>query len=1311
MKQTLLILVALYAITVNAIHAQTTPSSSDNLPPFSTVIPKLELLKSGYPDVREAGKEEVTFSKIGKNIKFIGKKVTTKDIQAKINAYLIDEKKQTDIKNKTYAWKDQTTEGISKLSIYCETLELQDNIWLPETNIDIQAKHIEMHGYRINTSPLPWQKSQRYDLLSATSTSAGEKGGDAGSIHIVCETMNGVSSASFIANGGDGEAVLVPEMSINYPSRKESIEVYKFHGCDIGEKSGQSTRWESKPNFNMVAAEFSNTSVRAVGSDTKCRGTEIYDNGFRFITQIPYLEDILADKRLDYKESCVPGKGGKAGKITLMVQNKLVLESVSAKNGNVGHFIAREKGANNVIYGTPGQPTVSVTFPDKKYGFVSFETVSDKTGKIWIDGVYGTMFQDYRTYALPYEPIDVPSKDAKAKVNDFLKKSGIKGDIVETKPTQQPYVANLEYLQKRINDLESQYSVYFQKNDGEQMALDVEVTKLAVYLDTLKSSATLSTLQKAECNTLAFKASELSGYKFKNIDASNNVAGYRPLLSLASTMEYIKYNLRTDLKLFVVSDLMASSETQAKTFLDQVPKMLEDLKILDNDLNTKLAEQNKVYDALAIKAVICDTQTQSIIKELERVETKLEARAKDKIMWKKVGKIACKTGALICSVIPYGQPMLGQIGGNTLNAIGDNIGDDNTSAVEAVVRKVDLSGAMKDLAKSKFKSPKPSDKNVPPLDLRKKYDNDIEAYKKSLSDTSALFLKHANAGKDILADLTQLSSTPTELARELAKVRATDFEFEQVCQKISKQNQLKAEIYSDLRDAVQKDIAIQAKIFKNRIAILKLTEQVGKTDYSENLEAALYDIRNESLKRLKWVEYQLIKSYEYTTLTPFNQTMPCSAVFDMNYQREKASITPQTIDAFVEKLAMAYDAQRMKMSGYILRDPNLGKYRGDDDFARKVVLIQDDETTTDTKGSELLAELNNKGSVILDLQSDFVNEIIRADESNTRIKDIKLFDVKFDKPLSPRASIKVKLEILDEGILRKDKGLFVFKTGDPNNVSDIWTWELKNKNDSLDIYSDGQSSEYKNLIDFLITGETSATDKKRVSRFTAPPAWSRCRLSIVNNNNVPMPKLTYVELGLKCDRLELSDDNQVVLDIKLQNAPVGVTYTVIKNGAAEKLEDTHTRNDYEIVDVGTSVHIKLSEPESATTQFERWQIYSKSRVNGDENPDKELTGLNLSENTRIVAIFKKKAETETPVAATEKEDTDKPVVSAKNTAEKPNPTAKKEIKLYENPSLQSPIIAIEYDFTNIDQTEDAEEINGFIRVVYNGTQEAYIKKE
>jgi hypothetical protein len=720
-----------------------------------------------------------------------------------------------------------------------------------------------------------------------------------------------------------------------------------------------------------------------------------------------------------------------------------------------------------------------------------------------------------------------------------------------------------------------------------------------------------------------------------------------------------------------------------------------------------------VYDALAIKAIECDTVTQSILKELERVEKKLEERAKDKIMWKKVGKVSCKIGALACSVIPYGQPMLGQIGGSSLNAIGDNIGDDNTSAVEAVVSKVDLSGAMKALAKKQFKSPKPSSEGVPPLDLRKKYDNDMEAYKKELADTSALFLKHANAGKDILGDMLKLSATPTELERELAKVRATDFEFEQVTQRIAKQNLLKTGIFSDLRDAVQKDIAIQSDIFKNRVAILKLNEQAGKTEYNADLEAALYDIRNESLKRLKWVEYQLIKSYEYTTLKPFADPMPCSVVFDIDYQRNKASVTRETIDAFVDKLAMAYDAQRMKMSGYILKDANINKYLTETDFSRKLLLAQDDETTTDTKGSQLLAELNSKGSVVLDLQSDFVNEIIRPDESHTRIKDIKLFDVKFDKPLSTRASMKVKLEILDEGILRKGKDLFVFKTGDINKVSDIWTWELKSKDEKSDISATEQSSEYKNLINFLITGEIVPSDKESVSRFTAPPAWSRCKLSIVNNNDVPMPRITYVELGLKCNRLELTDDNNVVLDIKLQNAPMGVTYTVIKNSATEKPEDTHTQNDYEIVDKGTSIKIKLSEPTNANMQFERWQLYSRSRVNGEERPGKELTGLNMSENVRIVAIFKRKEATETPVAntETEKEEAEKPVVAAKNATEKPNDAAKKEIKLYESPSLESPVIAIEHDFEKIDKTEDAEETNGFIRVVYNGTQEAYIKKE
>lgn len=1309
MKQTSFALIVVCAMATSYMQAQTTTTnSSENRPAFSTIIPKLQLLKSNYPNVTEASKQEVVLVKDGTHFKLIGKKITSKDINDKLKAYLVDANKQKD----SPIWKGTFNKGIDKLSIYGETLELQANIWLPETNIDIQAKRILMHGYSISTEPLPWEKAVKFDLLSQIDTKPGEAGGKAGDISVVCDLLEtGSNQKPFLANGGKGESVYVPEMTVNYPGTVKEIQIFKFHECNDDnakmDKTGRSTTWFAREGDNVVAAEFYNISSRGVFGTTTCSGYTIYDETGGIEFRGRGIVDTRADERITFNEACVPGKGGVAGKISLTIaKNNL---SVSTKNGDSGLFIAREGKPNFISYGTKGQPA-ALSFTKKSFHKMFFRTASGAGGTIFyedweLNGFKTGFFRQYY--------IDIPSDGAENKAKKFLDNAISTGSSQTTASTKQTYVAHLDYLQKRIDELDVQYSVYFQLDTTQRKALDNEVNDIAVHLAAISKDSSINTVQRMDCVSLSHKVAELSGYKDRNIDPSNNVAGYRPLLSLTSTMEYIKNNLKTDLKLFVMSDIMASDETQAKAFLDELPQMREKLRSLDGKLYDKLSDINKVYDALAIKAVTCDTQTQTILRELEKLEIGFkkdgESNAKSKKFWQTVGKVACKVGAVAASVIPYGQPVLGQVVGNGLNALADNIGD-NADVVQGVVKKIDLSGQMKELAKKNFTTPKPEEtdakyKGIKPLDPRKRFNKDIAAHNEALADKKALYAKNAstivNGSLDVLSYLNKSSATPAEIDREITKLREASVKFENVSQKLRIQNYLKTEIFSELQDAVQKSISIESDILKNRMAIFKLDQKRDQTDYNKGLEEALYDIRNESLKRLKWVEYQLVKSYEYTTLTPFKEQMPCSAVFDLNYQRKKATVTPQTIDALVDELAMAYDAQRMKMSSYILKDPNLNKYKTDKDFSRKVVLIQDDETTTDTKGSQLLAELNSKGSVVLDLQSDFVNEIIRADESHARIKDMKLLDVKFDKPLSSRNSLKVKLEILDEGILRTGKDLLVFKTGDPNKVSDIWTWELKMTNDKLDILSDEQSTEYKNLINFLITGETSTSDKESVSRFTAPPAWSRCRLSVENNNDVPMPKLTYLELGLKCDRLELSDKDNVVLDIKLQNAPVGVSYSVIKNSAAEKPEDTHTQNDYEIVNRGTSVKIKLTEPDSATMQFDKWQLYSRSRVNGEERTEKELTGINLNENTRILAIFKKKAVTDNPVAATETEKHDE--------EENPNAAAKQEIKLYESPSLESPVIAIEHDFTNIDQAEDAEEINGFVRVVYNGTQEAYIR--
>jgi hypothetical protein len=275
MKQTLLIVGTLCVLAMNHIQAQTTPSASEQLPAFSTVIPKLELLKSGYPDVKEAGKEEVVLTKDGKHFKLIGKKITSKDISDKLKLYLVDAKT-------TNMWKDNPRDGIKQLSIYCETLVLQADIWLPETNIDIQAKEITMHGYSIRTEPLPWRNAVQFDSLSATETRAGKAGGKAGDIRVVSESLViGSNQTPFLANGGQGEAVFVPEMDIIKPytqlEGENAIEVYQNHECtesDGGKKTGRSKRWTTTRD-DIVAATFSNTEDFVFSAAKTCYGQKI----------------------------------------------------------------------------------------------------------------------------------------------------------------------------------------------------------------------------------------------------------------------------------------------------------------------------------------------------------------------------------------------------------------------------------------------------------------------------------------------------------------------------------------------------------------------------------------------------------------------------------------------------------------------------------------------------------------------------------------------------------------------------------------------------------------------------------------------------------------------------------------------------------------------------------------------------------------------------------------------------------------------------------------------------------------------------
>jgi hypothetical protein len=1297
MKQTLFYLILNCVLVLNSLNAQVNYGTR-TLPSFSQVVPNLKLLPSGYPDTVEANaKTDFYYQKDVKkgSYKFSGTVISSDDIKKKIGLFMIT--------SDAAVWKDDTlVHGVKQLMIYSDSLVLKENLWFPGADIVIQTRVLNTNGFNINSSGLSWETGSNYKLVSETDKYYGANGGKAGNITLTVEKVEG--TGKLMANGGNGASVFVPAVTIKYPQGTvKELTVHSNQGCS--DKTENKEKIEFKFDNDVIAAVCETINDKwHTWASYDCFSYPIYDgnnNEVGFGTkngQNSNIYDTKATERLTFKRQ-KPGESGSNGVITISSPLESII-AIENKKGKTGQFLGRTKD-DYADYGKERDtldkiPTINYKDYSLVYARAPFFNNNDPNLR----------FKEQRTIGL----IRIPSDAALSTYKNFIDSVKTKFDTTkaEAKINKIAYYPHPDYLSNRLDYLKSQYFVYYRKTDAQKKGLDTEIDSLTAALSRLADDTQVNSELKSEYTLLHIKATHMSNYRTRNIDEFGNVPGYRPMFSLKTTMEYMENNLRTDLRLFVMSDILANDETQAKKFIDKVPTLINALKERNRELSKKLETANLAFDVIQKKALPCALLTDTLKEKLVQLEKKFLKQAEKDAEIAKWGKIGIKIAAVGLSCIPYGQPALGQVGGSILNSVADNIEEPLGTIVQNAVAKVDMSETLKEMAK---KDVKKKEGKAPELDYNKVYqrlelsgDRILTALEKKAEESAAAYKEKVNklnkgynesfeTMRGFATSMMANSASSSDLQKRVAQMQAISYEFADISRDLTIQNNLKQEIFSKLNDALQNTGDIQVEMFQNAQQIVALQSQVGKTEYSEDLEEAVKGIRNAALNRLQWIEYQMIKSYEYTTMAPYAQRMPCATILQTYYDRAADKKTIENVEPIVEELAVAYIAQRQDMGSKIMSKLDLTKYKADVGFNRKIILASSKNSALKTE--HLLSDLNTKETLVLDLQNDFINEIIRPDEAQTRIKDIKLESIEFEEPLLDNASFKIKLEILDEGIMREGTNFYLFKTGSLDSIADTWKWDVKkNVKGEVDIKSTRNSDEISNLVSFLATGKNG--DNEKISRYTAPPAWSRCRISIDNAQDGTVPKVKYLELGLKCDNYELPiNDNHVVLDVRCENAPSGILFSSKINSK----EDTHISNYYTAASRNASVTLHIDA--SVRKHFVKWQIIKKKEVL--DKTEEEIT-FNLDRHTRVIAIFEEeKASNSGNLAAAEV--TSKSVTPEKAATDKANHS--KKIKIYESPYTDAPVLREVDDSSHFTPIKDSEQ-DGFQRVLFNETQEGYI---
>lgn len=1277
-----------------------TTTNNQNIPKsFTEVIPNLQFLKSGFPNTSVKTSKESYIQNLSSSSEvatIVGLTITSQQLRKvlKDKAGKILIKQPTDYTSPDYKWQDNTPKVLDTLNIYCDELILDEDLWVPETNINIIAKTINMQNHKIISSPLMWKATKDAHEIPTTETN-GKHGKNGGNISIKTEKI--IALGKIIANGSDGTSVFFPKFKIDQPGylpKGQKKDICFFQGCK-GEKAWSHVYRSVNYNQNVVGiigsyGITSSTSTRKdnISGYISMDHTIIYENG--------KFEDTKVGKRIIEHKTFYPGKGGNAGKVLIITNStKISSDALDSQGGKSGSYIEKKEYTNGALY---------KSLDDK---FKTLEGNKYYLGYSRHVYVYG-VFKDTSTpgeYKLLEPSITIPNYTKELKNLKYdeasLNKHITKGSKGTSNIQKEEYIINRQHLKVKTKYFIDRYFFYAQLETKTAKELDQECKNFVKYLSHLSELHQQKKITFSDDlleDALQTALSSLSKFLFKqnkNLDHFGNSLGYRPMLAIQTITSYMQHNFASDIKLFVQSDEMAREETKRGDILGNIKGMIIQMGNKQELLLTERQNLYKEFDDLQEKIKTCKKLTDEIKEDLEKKEEeltkKIKEEAQDEQRKKQILQGIFKGLSIATCAIPYGQPITGQVVGNALNSIASNLNLPTSEIVASTFSSIDMSGVIDKLAERRIK----------PLSNTGQYFLEVDLINQSndnndFIDTSRLTIEHSQTiNKDKIAKLAKLKKKYNTYATNLQKVTqdwksyavpkseieakineimATSPEFHFLNAKLKKQLDLRTEIMSSVLKNMQRLVEVNALLFENLDNIRNLhLIQLNATYYNKEMKLELVKMSASILARLQWMEYQLTKIYEYTTLETYKSNTSCFEIFHIQYQRFIKPNSQITLDEKVKHLSTSFQNCLNTIQSKLLDKAN-NSYQEDAQEAnlgRKIIL-------TEELVPEKMRELNDKGFTYIDLQKDLVDVIISPLQSNIRISDIQFDKIEFNNNSS--SPINVIAEIEKNGVLRKDNQFYFFQTKKGDEGIDQWSWTL-DKNGNVTNKSIPAINVNEMIQQISTNHQQTINSSQKV--FTYPPAMTNMLIKIIKPKDVTIKAISF---SLRCTYKSISlNSSNKVLDIKLDKPSIGTEYSLIINGKSE----SHCNNYYNVLDTNSTVKLELKpSSKDLNRTFSHWHCHGT-----DFKEEKNTLSFKLTDNVRIRAVFKKTTSATKSIPQYG--------VAANYTEQKPSL-----VTIYNQASNQATIVGrvLEDDgYIKVDSP-----VGGFQRVIY-GMQEAYIK--
>lgn len=1312
-----------------SLHAQNSGNYRvDKTEPYELVAPSLTTLHTNLVFSKEDQMQTTGYSinTKGDSVVLVGDLITVDTLLKYIPKTDITDDYWAEKKETKSAYLDENPTLMKNLSIYCDSFVFNKSLWLPGVNVLIHARKINWStGLILGTMPRPWRESKTADKS--------KNGADGGNIEVICESYN--NRLQFRSYGGDATGVQFGPVSF---TKYTTFSKYWLNSCNAYLKDGVRCYKEHtvQDNLKLIYLTYIGEGSEKCPKDKK-RFLKPDENPLYYDESQDKVFDNDADTRLSWSKRPL-GKGGKSGTVKVSCSVNSPDNYIRARAGIGGYYYApAAQNSSDAVQLTCDVKNGILMGDIRLVQKEKYQGAHIQIGESWdalcndhyLNGYVEKdflirdvttregsnawkKFEDtFRGYA--YSSRESPTETVQAWKNNYcpseiylrhkftLEKNKIK-DFQSLSPKDTAAVlTSLRTIANGIIQLVSACDDSV-KNAPNQTARNYYSFKL---MEARKMQAALD-----------MAAQNVGTQRY--LDEFNNPLGYRPVLSFTAINEFMKNNIDTDLRLYLEANAAMENINDRAKFLKDIPALTI---TLDKGINmgyTDLQKNEVTIDSLGTEGFKLEEEAQSLNNSLLALEKKLlkraEKEAKSEKNWRMGAKVLAVGAA--CVATGLGGPAAGAIAYSMtdkltnagLNVDYDNNGGSNVEAVKKDVNIMPLLGGIKKLqlkpvqdqiARMEYRSKSDMFKSFAKwevegdeasffdvkfpdglkeyMDVKDKLETKLEKVKdrqKKGNDMASFAVK---GGEEIYSTFTRTDI----LDNAINRVINGSYEYKEIGELIKYNARKYGEFGTALRAAIIEKGAITSRISElaEQRNQLRIIAKDPEAFYDPLLANNMASIETQALRRLKWMEYQLVNIYNYTTLTPY----PGDSItnFRLLASRELAGITD--INKKVERMRMAYDAHLQYMKFLMVSNATKG-HNMDDKNGVKIIFNQ-------TDSPEVLAALNDEQKYTFDLYND-LQSMVEPDKDNIRIVSLDLEEFELSRSLGDNEILNLAIELDDEGILRKGDKLYRFK--DDGNAIETWNW-------TLNVPKSGSKSQaekkanipsviYEDMLAALINNG-GTKERGRSNLFTLKPAWSKMTISLVKKGLKSPIEIKRLKFKVTRD-FETSASKFKICDLRVKAEETDVRL-VVKKGANRS--DTLSNSQYNIVAANTEFALEAYTLDT-TREFARWETTPENLV-------KSAQGNVLKFNVKDLDVFAR------PVFQDKK-----PKVHMATGMPTGMPTSKVEAKMvhfYKSPdSNAKPVLSVPVAyFKNNLKVGDAN-TNGFYTVVYE-YEEYFVDKK